>query len=880
MNTNYLHKYVTNIQTELDQVDPSYLMDHFYICKSLFLQCCMLSYLTTKGIINDPIVDYQSFYEMRQAIKERYPNHTSFFIEFSNEEPLFQVFQQCFQKDLQDKFTCVETLGYLYQSFQDRKRNTIINTIKKKPLVNQELKYATQIFTPLWMVEYLLHNTLGLFAYHNGFMDYSQALTYFIPQTIHSNECKPIESWTLLDPCCGSGFFLTKAFDMFMDLYTSIHIPANTAVKAILTNHLYGLDIDEDLCNLSKFLLLCKQFEYDPSTIKHPYAANIYCIHNLEIPSCSKKTRHVLQNAETIGSLLPKDMIHTVSNIDYIDVLNNQYDIVVTNPPYLNKFDPTFKTFLKTYYPTAKQDLFSCFIVKDLELVKKDGYCGYLTPMVFMFTKRFEKLRYDLLTKHSIKSLALLKYASMDDATVPLTMFVLQNHPNKEDTIFFDLFNTPTKKLPQKEILQQAIHTKKAPYAYKYPQKLFLSLPSYTLSFWMEEALFKAFLESVPMRECMDVKQGLATSDNKRFLSYWWEIPFNKIYFSAGSIEDAIQSKYEYFPYNKGGMRCKWYGNYEYVIHFKDGGKEIEDLVLKKYPYLNNPGFVVKNKDYYFKEALTYSLISTGTFSMRYREQGSIHDVSGMSAFYNGSLNMYYVLGLCNSLVAQTIIPLLNPTMNMQVGDFQNFPVKTLPKSKEKEVIAVVKKCVQLSKDDFNASELSYHFKQHPLLPYLYQTSSYKEAIQNYINDNHTAFYKQVDLEVQLNKIFYDLYNIEEPKNLKDIVIKDSTHSYITNEKEVSYSFLSYLVGIAHKRYSFDFEGVISNETHYTLNVELTLKTIQNLFQDVYQQQANQELTYFINSLGCTTDFSTFLTSNFLSFHNKQYKKHPIYKKD
>lgn len=223
-----------------------------------------------------------------------------------------------------------------------------------------------------------------------------------------------------------------------------------------------------------------------------------------------------------------------------------------------------------------------------------------------------------------------------------------------------------------------------------------------------------------PLSEYVDPRQGLATTDNKKYLRQWFEISFPSIHFSAHSTEEALQSGAKWFPYNKGGAYRKWYGNYDYIVNYQNDGEEIKRDVLRKYPYLKTPDFVVKNTDYYFREAITWSDITSGSFAARYRLPGSIHDVTGMSIFFNrAKSNIHEILAALNSRVANEIFSMINPTMHLQIGNVTNFPVLEVGAEKDVKMKELVNSSITQSRAEWNSFETSWDFLLHPILRYI-----------------------------------------------------------------------------------------------------------------------------------------------------------------
>lgn len=407
-----------------------------------------------------------------------------------------------------------------------------------------------------------------------------------------------------------------------------------------------------------------------------------------------------------------------------LTILATQYTIVVTNPPYMGsgKMTPSLSKFVKREYPDSKADLFAVFMELAQKLNVQNGYHALITQHQWMFLSSFEKLRVKL-RKNVLINMAHLGTRAFEEVggeVVQSTAFVMRNAsiPSYVGT-YERLVNAPSQTAKEDAYLEM-VKDPSCKGLYRTNQTNFGKIPGSPIAYWASANLIHDFEVGKPLSEYVDPRQGLATTDNKKYLRQWFEISFPSIHFSAHSTEEALQSGAKWFPYNKGGAYRKWYGNYDYIVNYQNDGEEIKRDVLRKYPYLKTPDFVVKNTDYYFREAITWSDITSGSFAARYRLPGSIHDVTGMSIFFNrAKSNIHEILAALNSRVANEIFSMINPTMHLQIGNVTNFPVLEVGAEKDVKMKELVNSSITQSRAEWNSFETSWDFLLHPILRYI-----------------------------------------------------------------------------------------------------------------------------------------------------------------
>ena len=461
----------------------------------------------------------------------------------------------------------------------------------------------------------------------------------------------------------------------------------------------------------------------------------------------------------------------------------------------MNRFDKTLKKYLKDNYKDYSKDLFSVFVCHNLKMLAKGGYAGYMTPLVWMFIKTYEPLRKEIINNLNLNSLIQMEYNAFREVMVPIDTFVLKNTNEKIGT-YIRLSAFKGDMSVQKQKVLEAIDNPKVEYLYTANQNDFYKIPNSPIAYWASQNLFKDFKKGTPLGQLVDAKQGLATADNKRFLRQWFEVQIDNISFSSHSIEESVKSKKKWFPYNKGGAYRKWYGNYDYVVNWQNNGYDIKHFMWSN----GKQRSVVRNPEFYFRPSITWSLITSSLFSMRYRLSGSIHDVSGMSLFYKDQ-DLKIIMGLMNTKVGQYLLSMLNPTINFQIGNIISVPFLASNYDNSREII---QNSIKLSEQDWDAFETSWDFKRSSLLTT--NAATLQQAYNNWSQEASDRFNQLKSNEEELNKIFIDLYGLQDELTPEE------------DDKEVSVrkadqvrdikAFLSYFIGCVFGRYSLDKDGL------------------------------------------------------------------------
>ena len=667
-----------------------------------------------------------------------------------------------------------------------------------------------------------------------------------------------IKDCVLIDPCMGSGHILVYAFDVLMDIYRSQGYSDRDAVQSILPNNIYGLEIDERAYHLAYFSLMMKALSYDRRVLSRRIQTNLAEI----VETDESLTDEVLnrlgeykeqgqylvdlfKKAKEYGSILNvdlslEDIYHLESrleelkaNIDPSNLIDQaekkiliedlgplvkqakllvqKYEVVITNPPYMAP-SPKQKPYVKKHYPDSKSDLFAVFIEKCHLLTKQNAYQAMITMHSWMFLSSYEKLR-NKINKLDLINMAHLGARAFEEIggeVVQTTMFVLSNTYTKDYKGIYCRLIEPTSEKGKEELFLLKQNR------YYVSQTNFSKIPGSPIAYWANSKLISAFQDGRPLSAVCKPAQGLATADNGRFLRLWYEVCYYNITFDAKSCEDASTRATRWFPYNKGGSFRRWYGNYDYVVNWENDGYEIKHNFNEFGKLRSRP----QNTQYYFEQAITWSDVTSGTFAIRLRIPGSIHDVSGMSAF-GDECKLKLILGILSTKISDYIFKILNPTINLQVGNFSNFPILDFS-DKTNEISKIVNDCLYLSKFDWDSYETSWDFIVHPLVKN--HVHAISEAYSLWKRECNERFNQLKLNEEELNRIFINIYGLQdeldpyvEDKDVTVHYVVDSKEdipeslknsNYVRTKQDEIKSFISYAVGCMFGRYSLDVEGL------------------------------------------------------------------------
>lgn len=783
----------------------------------------------------------------------------------------------------------VEIIGWLYQYYNTELKDDTFAKLKKNIKITKErIPAATQLFTPDWIVRYMVENSVGrIWIDHLRALDPSVneketaekfGWKYYLPEAkqeesvdvklaeIRSNykDLKPTDI-LCIDPCMGSGHILIAMFDVLMDIYTSTGYSEREAAFEIVEYNIHGLDIDQRAYQLAYFAVMMKGRGYnrrffrgrdDVKPVPKVYAiaeSNDISGRHLSLfgQSMEAKRRETakeqmeylldtFKDGRECGSILNVEECDWKLLQDYVEDLDadgqitfesygseetqrslrllikvaenlgQKYDAVVTNPPYMGAsgMGAKLSKYVKDNYADSKSDMFAVFIEKCGQMAKKNGYQAMITQHAWMFLSSFEKLRSKLsrLDTVNMAHLGARAFEEIGGEVVQTTSFVLRkSRENGYKGVYCRLIE-PTSQKGKEDMFLAGDNQ------YEAVQDNFEKIPGSPVAYWVSETVLNAY-KNKNLNEVAQPRHGLATSDNARFLRMWYEVESEKT--SLWKKQDRTK---KWYPMNKGGAYRKWYGNLEWVINYENDGLEIKDYAISIYRCSSR---TIQNTQFYFKKSLTWSALSSGTFSVRWSDEGAIFGSGGYSAFCEDQI-IEYILGLMNSKVNSIFVQIVSPTLNYEVGHIKTIPV-IFDEEKHGMVDEKVGNCIRFSKIDWDSFETSWDFKCHPLIPNIrgvWDTDEMKNGTDNlpqrlYIEacfdtwqelcDNRFAQLKAN--EEELNRIFIDIYGLQDELT-PEVEYKDVTVRRADLGRDIR-SFISYAVGCMFGRYSLDKDGLM-----------------------------------------------------------------------
>lgn len=649
----------------------------------------------------------------------------------------------------------VEIIGWLYQYYNEEPHDQVVN-INGGPVKTDDIPAATQLFTTDWVVRYMVDNSLGKkYLEHYPDSQVKEQLKYLLPADITPDQSDfDITKVQVMDNAMGSGHILAYAFDVLMAMYEDQGYAKREAANSIIQHNIFGLEIDQRAFQLSYFSLMMKLRRYDRQALNRGVMPNIHVF--IAAPVVTDDFLHALKassevideiqdiavhfmEAKTLGSIIElpasydfarmRAALEPVATAQNISLFGNQqiaqqlleiiataetmtqrYDVVVTNPPYLNKMNSTLKKYVKKHYKDYSADLFSVFIWHNINMTKANGYAGYMTPFVWMFIKSYEKLRTALLSNVKIDSLIQLEYSAFEEATVPINTFVLKNTKNDETGTYLRLSDFKGGMAIQGKKVLEAIVDPGVKYLYRTNQTNYMKIPGMRIAYWAPEHLINAFIDSRTLGSYYPIQSGMKTANNDLFTRKWWEVKFPRICFFRKSINE--QSNGKWFPYNKGGYFRRWYGNRELIVNFAENGSQIQ-----KYGEENSKSYSFQGAQHYFQEGITWTGKTSSINSFRHSPFGAIFDSNaGPMVFPGNESEERTLLGMLNSHVSAYILNMYNPTINLQNGDVGDLPIVRMDDSR---AVPIVDYNIQITKNDWDDSEASWDLNKYILLTHI-----------------------------------------------------------------------------------------------------------------------------------------------------------------
>ena len=844
--------------------------------------------------------------------------------------------------DEEDWKDAIQIVGWLYQYYNSEPKDKVFADLKKNiKITKNTIPAATQLFTPDWIVRYMVENSLGrLWLEGHPNDDLRSEWKYYLDEAEQTPEgqaqlekiraeYRKLEPQDIkvIDPCMGSGHILAYMFDILMQIYLDYGYTKREAVRSILENNLYGLDIDDRAGQLAYFAVMMKAQSYDRGFLRrtdnptpHVFAIqesnHIHRRHLdfmggsmdelsknnaknqltslLDTMTDAKEYGSIL-NVETCDWTLLRRFVTDTTNeeeqytlettgieetskallrlISIGETMAQKYDAVVTNPPYMgaSNMNQKLNEFIKNNYTDYKSDFFSAFVIHASQMTKQSGYCGFFTPYVWMFIQSYEKMRNYLYNQATIETLIQFEYSAFEEATVPVCTFVFQNRHIQKKGCYLRLVDFRGGMEIQRQKTLEAIENHDCGFYYEQSTDNFSKIPGSPVAYWISDFLFKDYDKGIQLGNIFDVKKGMTTADNNRFLRFWFEV-------------DKRQLNKKWYKTHKGGEFRKWYGNDENVVNWQDDGRELKAF----------SGSVIRNEDYYFHRCITWNDISSSRTGFRYIAGNSISNASGPSV-YDNSDRLLYSLGLCNSKVVEYIFALTCPTIHFEVGRVAELPVLI---ECEKTVIELVESCISLSQKDWDAFETSWDFQHHPLLR---KVPTIAEAFTQWQTECDNRFNQLKANEEELNRIFIDIYGLQEELT-PEVEDKDVTVRKADLGRDIR-SLISYAVGCMFGRYSLDEPGLIYAGGEWDASKYKTFPADKDniipICDDAYfeDDMANrfekwvetvfgaatleENLQFIADALGGRGDarevIRNYFINDFYADHLKVYQKRPIY---
>lgn len=775
----------------------------------------------------------------------------------------------------------VEIIGWLYQYYISERKNEVMDGFKKNHKAGaNEIPAATQLFTPDWIVRYLVQNTVGRLwmQSHPDSQLYKNWDYYIQPSEDGSTENEDIlniqtpEELTVCDPACGSGHMLTYAFDLLYEIYEEEGYAPSDIPGLILKHNLYGMEIDERAASLAAFALTMKARSRSRRFFKKQVEPNIQRIAPISFEESDVADLNDLYQvdldftvwntyakADVYGSLIqpPQELVDLASSAEDTEdeitladsllrecadevfaqtrYLARKYTAVVANPPYMGakNMSGELKQFVQDHYEDGKADLFAAFILRGFELVPKNGFSGQVVMHSWMFLSSFEDLRARISRETSIIDLMHMDNMVMRIAfgTSAVVWEKKPDRPSRGAYFFVDYEDLDAEgnllSFPPENNRNGRFG--KSRFA-RIDQSEFAQIPGSPIVYWLSKPMLEAFTKGDKLEKVAKPRQGLATADNNRFIREWWEVSQSKSKLTSDNAKDRKTSVCDkWFPYNKGGEYCKWYGNQDYVVNWEGDGEELRSFGTEDGGRLKSRP---QNTDFYFQSAVSWSNVSSGTPSFRYYPEGFIFSHVGDCLFPKNELDRDKLIAICNASVTGQLLAAMAPTLHFEVGQVAKLPIANLLPGNWN---LKIDNLIQNAKDDWNTQEVSWNFSK-PILFVGEQIDSssgiLEELVKNVCSYWAMIASEQRQLEIDNNIVVADAYGVRDDvpcdvplervslkRNVAFAYPKDTPE--VRNEKfaqDVVKELISYAVGCMFGRYSLDKPGLILASQGETLD--------------------------------------------------------------
>jgi hypothetical protein len=900
-----------------------------------------------------------------------------------------------------DEYQQVELIGWLYQFYISEKKDEVFASFKKnKKAEAKDIPAATQIFTPNWIVKYMVENTAGkIWLDKHPDSPLKSQMKYLVENDNDGKTeaiIKNVEELTLIDPAAGSGHILVEGFELLYQMYMEEYYTPEEAVESILTNNLYGLDIDDRAAQLATFAILLKAAKVYPDVWQKDWLPNVYAMPEAQNFSMQEvkdflgaegtdyaeeleAALRLMKQAKNLGSVMKLNLSEEarsfiekrfveIENIGYRDfnieaiyqnlkpyipvllILTKKYSSVVANPPYMGQksMNANLKNYVNANYPITKSDLMTIFMEVIPNMTEDNSRFALINLPSWLFLSSFEKIRKSYIDNFTFDSLLHMGRGIFGIDFGSVAFAIKKTKSDNAIGSYFRLHERNFQHILYKDIEKLFLYSNgKTEYKYDFnqyrgeegiteipengtaegkklfypntPQYNFSKIPGSPISYWLSGNSLKMFNWS-SVGDYSLPQTGLQTSDNRRFVRFWSEVNYNKIFFNCNEISETLEVDLKWYPYNKGGTH-KWAGDHEFLVNWQHDGKELREFNN----FLNSTrtsSIGIGSTEYFFKEGVTIKKVGSGGFGGRHLKPGYIFDAGG-SVFF--SVNPEILVAFLNSKIASFVLTVLNPTVNFQVGDIKRIPFHP-SLIERKDIIEIEKSIYNSSINDWDSRETSWDFKQSTLLN---ENNSLDLAFQTWQEQVTQDFFQLHANEEELNRIFIDIYGLQEELT-PEVALKDITilqEELIKNELvaleddfrangaeaielpidkgEVISQFISYAIGLFMGRYRLDKPGL--NIAHpnptqeelasYTYNngkviidedailplmgkncnfPDDALQQFQQVLDTIWGHETRTDNINFIQEC-LDKDLEKFLVKDFYKYHCKMYKKKPIY---
>ena len=799
-----------------------------------------------------------------------------------------------------EDFKNPELIGWLYQFYISEKKDEVF--AKKGKFEADDIPAATQIFTPNWIVRYLVQNTVGrMYLDNHPEADHlAERWNYLTPDNHPNPAEKPIhkidnlQKLRMADLACGSGHILNVGFDLFMDLYKEEFVSRSNAVEQILKHNLIGIDIDDRARQLAMFSLTLKACQHAPGfenrfvrpnvmSMPKPYDEELYGDRDKTLHSFFKGLEKddtmaevnaaydLMQDAKSLGSIMkiqisnrtriiitqalefwesrqeiPEQIEMQFMAMRVILALSQTYSAIVMNPPYMGtgNMNPVLSKYVKENYEEGKADLSSVFMQVAENLLEENGKYTMINMQSWMFLSSFEKLRKHIINTMHIDSLLHLGPRTFDEIggeVVQNAAFVIAKHqPQSEPGSYYRLIEQKTWKAKHEAFISNRLSktdSNRINYG-KVPQSNYEKIPANPIGYWVSEKMIDTFLNAKSV-EYADLRSGMSTTDNTRFLRMWHEIDIRKSFLNCNNLIVAKNSLQKWFPYNKGGDFRKWYSNQLLLLNWYNDGEEIKYAVTHnpKDPKTTSWSRRIFATDRFFNNSISWSKVSSNHVAFRYFQQGFIFDVAGTSLFPYDKSKMYAMLALMNSHYSQYCLDLISPTINYEVGHVSSIPINdNIFHLKSIDTMVAQNISISISKLDWDSHETSWDFQANELVTlaatyrdthpemetytprYQGDFNLLEHCYNQYVQHWTNLFHQLHTNEEILNKQFIEIYGLQDELTpdvpLSEVTILQQGEITIENDQLVFHGdvvmkqFISYLVGLCMGRYRLDNSGL------------------------------------------------------------------------